>query len=130
MCSKASPPTDGEKPLFERHFVLIVKQLQRSRFLSVKVMNLYPALFHPKQTFRQQGDQHVGEILSEREQEAAGAEDDSACKFGPKAHFNSQEKDATDSREILAIEITVPRNHRLGVTLRYKDHRKKEIMKE
>ena len=48
MCSKASPPTDGEKPLFERHFVLIVKQLQRSRLLGVKVMNLFPALFHPK----------------------------------------------------------------------------------
>ena len=67
--AKQAPPTDGERPLFERHCVLIAKQLQQSRLLGMEVMNLYPALFHPKwvelrvaflgatmsQTFRQQG---------------------------------------------------------------------------
>ena len=63
-------------------------------------------------------------MLSEREQEAAGADDDSASKFGPSAHRpgTSQEKDATDSHEILADEFTEPRD----LCLRYKDQRKKE----
>ena len=71
----------------------------------------------------------AGETLSEREQEAAGDGEDSACKFGfdlDHPRGTNQEKDATESHEILADEFTAPRN----LCLKYKDQRKKDRNKK